>query len=410
MANPHSQHPISELVELEVCGFASGGEGLARDDHGKVVFVSGAIPGERVLVELNEQRRDFSRGEAAQILIPAPERTTPSCGYVEAGCGGCDWQHVDSLSQPRFKAAIVDDALRRLGGIDRALIVEGPTLPPTGYRTTVRLGGTSTGAVGYRKARSHELVETEHCLVAHPLLDELIHEADFGLAREVTLRVGARTGERMLLASPTAEDIQVPRDVIVVGVDELKAGRRAWIHEELGERRWRISARSFFQDRPDGAEALIDAVRAGVGGFPDGPEASGRLVDLFGGVGLFAGTVDHDWEVELVEWSASAVADARVNLADRRVRVHRLNVTTWRPSTADVVIADPPRSGLRTPGVSAIAKTGAVRVVLVSCDPAALARDAALLAQHNYELERVSVIDLFPQTSHIETVSVFQKT
>lgn len=417
---PHKVPSSPEnTIELQVFGFAAGGDGLARGDDGKVVFVPGAIPGERIQVELTETRRDFARGEVVQVLEGANERVVPSCSYVEMGCGGCDWQHVAPSAQPKFKVEIVKDALRRLGGavlggIEDVEITEGPTLSPTGYRTTVRLGGTGSGSAGYRRANSHDLVTIENCLVAHPLLDELIHESDFGSAKEVTLRCGARTGERLIVANPTTEGLQVPPDVKVVGMDELRAGRRVWIHEELAGRRWRFSARSFFQDRPDGAEALIEAVSKGVG-TPDDHEGGqgGRLVDLFGGVGLFAGTVGRGWQSELVEWSASSIADARVNLSDQlldqSLKIHRLNVTSWRPGPADVVIADPPRAGLKSAGVKAIVGTGATRVVLVSCDPAALARDAALLSAQGYKLERVTLIDLFPQTSHIETVTVFRK-
>lgn len=393
-------------VELQTFAFAAGGDGLARGEDGKVVFIAGVLPGERVLAKITEERRDFARGELVEVLDPASERTEPPCPHVAQGCGGCDWQHVEPSAQPSFKVAIVADALRRLAHIAEPVIIEGPALPATGYRTTLRLAAGGEGRGGYRRARSHDVVPVDRCLVAHPLLDELVHEGDFGLAKEVTLRCGARTGERLVVASPTTEGVRVPPDVMVVGLDELQAGRRAWIHEEVAGRRWRLSARSFFQDRPDGAEALVDTVRAAVG---DTGNEGGRLVDLYGGVGLFAGTVGEGWRSELVEWSASSVADARINLANQNVRIHRLDVTKWRPSPADVVIADPPRTGLKTAGVKVIAPTGATRVVLVSCDPAALARDTALLGNHGYLLEQITLIDLFPQTSHIETIAVFQK-
>lgn len=393
-------------VELKTFAFAAGGDGLARGEDRKIVFIPGVLPGERVLVEVTDERRDFARGALVEVLEAAGARTRPPCPHVTQGCGGCDWQHVEPSAQPGFKVAIVADALRRLGGITDPLVVEGPTLPTTGYRTTVRLAASADRRAGYRKAHSHDVIPVDRCLVAHPLLDELIHEADFGLASEVTLRCGARTGERLVVATPTTEGIRMPPDVTIVGVDELQAGHRAWIHEEVAGRRWRLSARSFFQDRPDGAEALIEVVRAAVGDVGDG---SGRLVDLYGGVGLFAGTVGEGWRCEMIEWSASSVADARVNLANQRVRIHRLDVEKWRPSPADVVIADPPRTGLKAPAVRAIALTDATHVALVSCDPAALARDTALLGHQGYRLERVTLIDLFPQTSHIETVAAFYK-
>ncbi len=396
-------------VELQVFGFAAGGDGLARGEDGRVVFVPGVVPGERVLVELTRTGRDFARGEVLGVIESSRERVDPPCPSVGLGCGGCDWQHVDPPSQPGFKVGIVADALRRLGGIDDPVLVAGPSLSSAAYRTTVRLGVLGDGRPGYRRTRSHDLVPIDACLVAHPLLDELIRECDFGRAREVTLRCGARTGERMIIANPTTEGLQAPSDVVAVGFDELKAGTRAWIHEELAGRQWRLSARSFFQDRPDGAEALVEAVRAGVGRPDEVNRGDARLVDLFGGVGLFARTVDPGWNVELVEWSASSVADARVNLADRPARIRRLNVMTWRPTPADVVVADPPRTGLKAQGVRAIARTGAERVVLISCDPAALARDAGLLRSEGYGLQDATVVDLFPQTSHIETVAVFRK-
>src|SRR5262249_20784122 len=155
----------------------------------------------------------------------------------------------------------------------------------------------------------------------------------------------------------------VPEGVRLVGGDELAAGRRAFIHEDIAGRRFRISARSFFQPRPDGAEALIAAVGLVLGEAPSGQR---RFVDLYGGVGLFAATVGSGWRVTVVESSASAVADARVNLADQKARVVRANVARWRPSPADAVVADPPRAGLGRQGVRAVAGTGAPRLALVS--------------------------------------------
>jgi 23S rRNA (uracil1939-C5)-methyltransferase len=216
------------------------------------------------------------------------------------------------------------------------------------------------------------------------------------------LRVGARTGERMVVVGPTATGVSAPPDAIVVGEDQLRSGRRAWIHEEAAGRRWRISAGSFFQASPEGAEALIAAARAEIG------EGGHRLVDLCCGVGLFAGALGAGRSVVGVERSAAAVADARANLADRDARLIKVALARWRPSAADVVVADPARSGLGAAAVRAVAATGADRCVLVSCDPGALGRDAALLHEAGYDHVRSTVIDLFGHTSHIEVVSGFR--
>ena len=234
--------------------------------------------------------------------------------------------------------------------------------------------------------------------------EQLLVEGRFGQADEVTIRVGARTGERMVVLAPTAVDVSVPDDVLVVGTDDLDSGRRAWIHEEVADRRWRISARSFFQNRPAGAEALIAEVAEMVAEL----DGDGPLVDAYAGVGLFAGTIGADRLTTVIERSADSVADARINLGDD-VQILKMNVEKWRASPAGVVVADPARSGLGDEGVEALARSNARLLVLVSCDPSAFAADAERLATKGYNLDRWTVVDLFPLTSHVETVAAFVK-
>ena len=322
---------------------------------------------------------------------------------MAAGCGGCDWQHVQPGAQRRLKAAVVADALRRQARID-VVVDEGPVLSSEAYRTTLR-GVATDGRFGFRRRHSHELVDVGPCLVAHPLLDELVTDGRFPNG-EVVLRAGARTGERLVIVNVDPSSAQVPEDVRVVSAAELSSGTRAWFHEEVAGRRWRISARSFFQARPDGAEALISAVAEAMdGALP----AGGHLVDLYGGVGLFAGALGGEAQVTVVEQSASSVADARVNLAGQQARIVRADVDHWGPARADVVVADPPRTGLGARGVTKVDATHAGRLVLVSCDPGALGRDARLLADAGFELTRSQLVDLFPHTSHVEVVSRFER-
>ena len=170
-------------------------------------------------------------------------------------------------------------------------------------------------------------------------------------------------------------------------------------------RRWRISAESFFQGRPDGAEALVESVVAGLG---DIVAAGATVVDLYSGVGLFAGVLGErtGGRVVAVESSRAAVADARINLADLGgARIVRSDVRRWRPSGADVVVADPSRQGLGADVVTRIGATGARALALVSCDPGALGRDAGLLAADGWRLDSVRLVDLFPHTAHIEAVT-----
>ncbi len=393
-------------VELRTTAMAVGGEAVAREDSGRVVFVAGALPDETVVVELVDEKKTFARGAVADVLVASPDRVLPPCPNVALGCGGCDWQHIAVGTQRDLRLGIVADVLARTGHIDAAAVRAGPPLAAEGLRTTVRGAADADGRFAFRRRRSHDLVAVDACLVAHPAVDDVIARSSFPPGADVVIRVGARTGERIVVVGPSAKGTSAPDDVTVVGEDELRKGHRVWIHEEVAGRSWRVSAKAFFQASPEGAEALVAASRDLWDQHAPGAE---RLVALCCGVGLFAGTVGAGASVVGVERSAASVADARQNLADLDARVVKVALARWRPSPADVVIADPARSGLGKDGVAAVAGTGAALCVLVSCDPAALGRDAALLAEAGYEHLESVVVDLFGHTSHIEVVSGFKK-
>lgn len=391
--------------DVDVVRIAGGGEGVAHLDDGRVVFVSGAVPGDRARIELTVDKRRFAKGRVVEIVGSGPARIEPTCVHVAAGCGGCDWRHVRPSEQAGLKAAIVSDALERIGRLVEPTVVTGPALSPSQGRTTVR-AIIKDGRAGFRRRASHEAVIVDGCDVAHPLVEELLVDGRFGAAEEVTLRVGAATGDRLAIVAPVADGIELPDDVIVIGADELAAGRSVSITEEVAGRSWQISAGSFFQTRPDGAAALVDLVDAAIEAYG---ASGGRVVDLYSGVGLFAGTVAGPRSVIAVEANPSSVADARINLADDPVTIIESKVEAWSPLPADVVVADPSRAGLGTEAVDVIAATSARTVILVSCDPGSLGRDASLLVAAGYRFEKATVVDLFPQTSHVEVVSIFTR-
>jgi 23S rRNA (uracil1939-C5)-methyltransferase len=402
-----------EVATVVADRLVAGGEALARHPDGRVLLVGGALPGEQVEVEL-EHRQGALRGRVRRRLWASPDRVRPRCPHVLEGCGGCDLQTMEAGAQVRAKLDLVADALRRLGRVPEPVVRAGPTLSPWAFRTTLRLAVVG-GRAGLRRAESHEVVPVDHCLVSHPRLDELVHEGRFGDAEEVVLRIGAATGERMAVATPTADGVVLPDDVLVVGADQLKAGRRAWIHEDVGGRRWRISAGSFFQTRPDGAEALVSVVREMLDdrlGDPGRPGRPRTLLDAYCGVGLFAGSLlegRSGWRAVAVERGRSAVADARRNLADLDVKVLSTPIEHLRAPKADVVVADPSRAGLGRAGVHVLASAGAPRLVLVSCDPASAGRDVALLGGVGYRPVESVLVDLFPHTHHTEVVTHFER-
>lgn len=431
---------------IRVERMVAGGLGLGHDDEGRVVLVEGGVPGDRVEVEVIEARPRLIRARLAQLLSPGGDRVTPPCPEVERGCGGCDLQHVESNAQLGAKLAIVVDSLNHIARVTDPVVRPGPRLSPFGYRTTLRCGvDPRTGRLGFRSRASHDIHAVDNCMIAHPIADDIISAARFPNATEVTVRVGARTGDRMVVVTGDPSGGTVPDGVTVVrAVDKPVGGRRAapprrptdsegdsrerrrakgadshgvdfhgsdsgnvdtFINEMVAGRIFRISADSFFQARPDGAEALIDSVRLALADFD---LRSDDMVDLYGGVGLFSGGLGAH-RAEVVEISPSAVADARVNLADLGARITRSSAERWRPRKASYVVADPARSGLGKAGVGVVDATGAHAVALVSCDPASMARDVRLLMGSGFELDWVEVIDMFPQTHHVETVAALKR-
>lgn len=366
-------------------------------------MVEGALPGERVRAEVVQERATLAHARVVEVLEASPDRVEPPCPEHARGCGGCDLQHAATGAQPGFKADVVRDALDRAvrrGDLSEVPVHAGDALPAWGYRTTVRVGVVD-GRAAFHRRRSDDLLQIDRCLVAHPLVDEIVRDGRFPGASEVTIRVGARTGERLVVVAPTVgAGTTVPDDVLVVGTDELRRGRRAWYHEEVGGHRFRISASSFFQSGVDGADALIDAVRRALGPV----EPADRLVDLYGGVGLFA-VATGTTAPTVVERSASSTADARVNLRGTDATVVKVAAERWRPAAADLVVADPARSGLGREGVRVAAAPGGRRIALVSCDVASMVRDLVLFAGVGYRATGIDVVDLFPGTHHVEAVT-----
>lgn len=424
-------------VRLRADRWAAGGEAIARGDDGRVVFVGGALPGELVDVEITEERRDWARGRVRVVVEPSPSRVEPPCAARDAGCGGCGWMHVEPTAQLDAKVAVVTDALTRLGRRGDIAVGVAGGVAATGYRTTMRVSGDARGRAGLRGEHSHDLVEVDDCLVAHPALRELLDRLRIRPGVEVVVRYSVAEQRFGLMWEGAEEAVSgFPTDAAL--------GPRGLLHETVAGRSLQVSTASFFQSGPDAAEVLVAGVRRML------PElgTAETLVDAYAGVGLFAACAAPDTpRVFAIETGRTAVSDAIVNLgaggvaarssgrdarargAERRdesavgrrdsdpatardVTVVRGEVGGWRAprgTVVDVVIADPARSGLGKPGTAALARLGAPVIGLVSCDPASLGRDVKLLAAHGYELVMCDVVDVFPQTTHVETLSRFER-
>jgi 23S rRNA (uracil1939-C5)-methyltransferase len=396
-------------MQLTPDRLVAGGDAMARDADGRVVFVEGALPGEVVEVEIDVTKKDFARGHLVDIVEPSPFRDSPSCSHRRNGCGGCDWMHLQPEAQLDAKVEIVRESLRRVGRLAPevvdALVERGGAVSPFGYRTTIRVVGGPNGAVGYRAANSNDVVEVTSCPIAASKLSRLLPVIEADEGAELTLRTSVATG------AITAIWDKKYRKAVRGVPPKVHIGERAWLTERVAGHDLRVSAGSFFQSGAQAAELLVAAVKRSA------PELVGahHAVDAYGGVGLFAvAAMDGAQHVTVIESSKSACLDAEHNLAARSASVVRADVSGWAPPAGvgptppvDVIVADPARPGLGKPGVAALAAAGARVLVLVSCDPVSLARDVSLLADAGYVAERVEVFDLFPNTHHVETVTRF---
>ncbi len=412
-------------LELTCTALANGGDGIGRHPDGRVMFLTGALPNEDVRVNITQNKKDFARATVTEVLQASPERETPSCPEVAKGCGGCGWQHVTPAAQTNFKRTVVVDALRRIAKLHRftdidadTLVTLAPPLPVGGHRTTVR-AAIRDGRAGFRRAGSSDIILVDGCETAHPRLVEIMAGARFTDVDEVTLRYSIRTGKTLLIADPSAQGVNLekvpnPRSITVLAADEVDKSP-ASLTESIDGVDLRVSAGSFFQTRTDGAQQLVRIVTSLV----DDERAAGAdlLIDLYGGVGLFAATVGRDFDAVLcVERSELSASDAEHNLLSHHesavvcVDVDRWDAEPYVHERYPVVIADPARAGLGARGVETLLLCESQVIVLISCDAASYGRDTALLAEAGYELRQSIVVDMFPETPHVEIVSKFVRT
>jgi tRNA/tmRNA/rRNA uracil-C5-methylase (TrmA/RlmC/RlmD family) len=376
-------------VIVDVERVAHGGVCIGHADDGRVVFVRHALPGERVRVQVTEERRSYLRADAVEILHPAAARVPAPCPWAGPGrCGGCDWQHVALDEQRRLKASVVTEQMSRLAGVTRPVVVEAVAGDGSGlgWRTRLRLATDAGGRAGFRRHRSHQVEPIGDCLIA---------------------AAGADVAE--LVSRTWPADVEVTVDVSSTGERAVAVGRHPdLVTERAAGRDWAVPVGGFWQVHVGAADLLAQVVSE----LAD-VHAGDRCLDLYSGVGLFAGTIaPHAARVTAVESDRRACAAARRNLADLGVTVVNDRVDHWlrSPREADVVVLDPPRKGAGKEVIERIARTAPRRVVYVACDPAALARDSAAMQRLGYALVDLRAYDLFPMTAHVECLALFTPT
>ncbi|QGZ51448.1 TRAM domain-containing protein [Streptomyces sp. QHH-9511] len=432
--------PVSSLVgaeyEVEVGPVAHGGHCIARTEAGRVLFVRHALPGERVVARVTEgeETSRFLRADAVTVLEASKDRVDAPCPFAGPGkCGGCDWQHAKPGAQRRLKGEVIAEQLQRLAGLTpeeagwdgTVMPAEGDKLPAgevPQWRTRVQYAVDAEGHAGLRKHRSHDVEVIDHCMIAAEGVSELgIEKRTWEGMASVEAIAASGSGDRQVILAPKPGArlplVELDKPVSVLRVDEHDGGvhrvhGRPFVRERADDRTYRVGNGGFWQVHPKAAQTLVLAVMQGLL-----PRKGDTALDLYCGVGLFAGAiadrVGDEGAVLGIESGKRAVEDARHNLQDYdRVRIEQGKVETVLPRTriteVDLIVLDPPRAGAGKQTVKHLAGLGARRIAYVACDPAALARDIAYFKEGGYRVRTLRAFDLFPMTHHVECVAILE--
>lgn len=377
---------------------------MARAESGLTIFVPLSAPGDRVRVKIVEHRRRFARAEITEMLEPGPGRVAPLCDFF-GHCGGCAWQHLDYRTQVEAKQRIIYDALERIAGQRlRGKVEFTPSPIEYGYRVRARVLEDS-GGFGYRERASHTLCAVDRCPVLVPELQSEFTRLRQAVTDADTNRKSTepfpREWELVAGANGIARSTRLPHRDPPQGESVVSD-----CQFEVDGKRLSISPGSFVQANGAMHEILYRAVLEAVG-------EGDRILELHAGVGFFTvGLVDRFAHVDAVESAKPAVVDLRRNLKPSkggRVRILAAPAEAVLPGEVaqapDVVLVDPPRTGLSLPLLEGIASLQPRRIVYLSCDPATLARDLARFADRGHRTRRVQGFDLFPQTPHVEILA-----
>ena len=383
---------VGQIIRVTIEKVAHGGHFIARYE-GAVVFVRHGLPGEIVDVAITSIGSSFNRGDVVEVINASADRVQAPCSYANRnGCGGCDFQHVEISAQRKLKSQVITEQFSRIAKMDIKVEVE-EVSDSLGWRTQTTIGTDKNGRAGFYGSRTNNIIPINNCLVLHPSVD---YES-----------LAKRTWEPGARIEVSAASASVPR--ILVGNDV--EGDRIQLYE-VRDKTYQVSQHSFWQSNIAAPETLVETVSTFAA-----VKQGDHLLDLYGGVGLFAlallDLIGSSGRIDLVEGSKSATADAAINFGDaENVKIYTGDVEKILPrfSSADVIILDPPRDGAKKSVIESMVACAPRRIVYVACDPAALARDSALLRDANYTLSDLRAFDLFPMTHHIECVALFTPT
>ena len=427
-------------MKLTIEKLVYGGDGLARlpaneNGRGKAVFVPFVLESEEVEASLTEQKPGFARARLDSVLHASPFRIDPGCPYFTS-CGGCQYQHSSYEHQLEVKAGILRENLRRIAKLELPSELSVHASPPWNYRnrTRLKIRTSPSFALGYFKFASHDFLAVKECPISSPLINRAlaailaeessaaallssIDETEFFASAEdskllvelycasrsdtATAKKAAEWVKAVMpeivgvtaFASMGSTQASEPQKIVTLGDGEITYRTKQYL--------FRVGAGAFFQVNRHLTDELVTIVTNGRSG--------NTALDLYAGVGLFSTVLSREFErVIAVESSPTSQADLAYN-SPRNVKAVRSTTEEYlknvtRKLQPDLVVVDPPRGGLGESVVHALVTLGAPRITYVSCDPATLSRDLGGLLKGGYQVERAHMVDLFPQTYHLETV------
>ena len=453
-----------EIIRINDLG--ADGKAVGRDQNGKVIFLEGGLPGELVEAQIFQRRRKFDRGKVIRAIEPSEFRISAPCGHFDL-CGGCAWQDLEYQTQLEFKKKRVIDNLERLGGFENVVVDDIlPCVEHFRYRNKMEFsfGAESAGhesenksefALGlHLRGEFARIFNVAECLLMSETCNEILNwfrefvrthkipaydvRNHHGYLRFLMLREGKKTGEIMINIVTSSAEFPNSEELVseltqkfptVATIVHNKTDSKAniaygesqailygpgYIREQMLGKSFRIYANSFFQTNTLQAENLynIAIVQAEL-------RSSDRLMDLYCGAGSIGICLAESvQEIIGIEMEESAIVSARENAIDNKIenisfiagdvrKTLRERKKEFRDT--DIVIVDPPRAGMIPRAVHHTCDLGARRIVYVSCNPGAFARDAVLFNQGGYTLKQVSPVDMFPHTTHIELVAILDR-
>lgn len=398
------------VFEVTIEKIVPGGKGLSRHE-GKVIFVKDGLPGEKLKVKLTKAKKDFAEAEIIEIINPSQDRVKPGCSHY-LRCGGCDFQHLKYEAQLASKKLMIEDSLKRIGGIGEVVITIHPS-PQWQYRQRARFSKLRD-KVGFKANLSNEVIPIDSCPVLIPKLNHILIEGNFQSLPWIATRRKQDTHFKKVSRSNRKTKSDLSLDCAVLSNGETNLVGPGSLDMRVKGKVFKVENSVFFQSNAPILGDLVDWVSEQSKKFATGHLLDCRLaVDLFSGVGFFATFLaDHFDKVIAVERNMKCLELARINCPSN-VEFYVESVEKWAKSknslSVNFLVVDPPREGLDSDLIPVLHQWRPQKWIYVSCNPVTLARDINRIQEFGeYRMTEVKGFDFYPQTSHVEAAAVFE--